>query len=197
MEESSEEAKKEISPTAAGVTDLADAAATAPPPIVASVAEAEPPETELLAGPARRGRTSGWKDDDLGAAGKVAAGNQAMPAKPSPASPVRAARALKPESVGAKPWAPVAYVLDWGADPENDPSDFLEGLEAMEVRVLRSEEKTVLRYELMVPSARVERLEAYLRGFGNLKVSAAALSGKKAGSPLVLTVQIKCAAIDR
>lgn len=86
------------------------------------------------------------------------------------------------------PWRDPGLLLEW--NPEADRGSFFDGIENLGIRILRSEESRIHRYELLVPAESLDALETYLRARGRLtRVSELMVSGK-AGDSAVITLRI-------
>lgn len=122
--------------------------------------------------------------------GRMAERDEAIAfAEPGAARGKRESAAPAPPSVTPKPWASIAYVLEWNAG-RADAAAFRPGLEALGIRVLRQEQGAADRYELEVPAVKVAKLEEYLRGYGTLVPAPASLPGRKNGAPIQMTLRV-------
>jgi hypothetical protein len=86
-------------------------------------------------------------------------------------------------------WRVPGLLLEW--NPKADPETFFDGIEELGIRILRSEESRIYRYELLVPAGSLDSLETYLRAQGKVTKVPKHLSAGRAGGPAVITLRIQ------
>jgi hypothetical protein len=87
-----------------------------------------------------------------------------------------------------RPWRVPGLHLEW--NPKADPETFFDGIEDLGIRILRSDESRIHRYELLVPAGRLDSLEAYLRTQGKVTKVQKHLGAGRADGPAVITLRI-------
>jgi hypothetical protein len=92
------------------------------------------------------------------------------------------------EAGGGGPWRDPGLILEWS--PKADPETFFGGIEDLGIRILRSDESRIHRYELLVPAGTLDALEVYLRAQGKVTRVPKHLAAEGAGGPAVITLRI-------
>lgn len=92
------------------------------------------------------------------------------------------------EAGGGDPWRAPAFLLEW--NPKADPETFFDGIEDLGIRILRSDESRIYRYELLVPAGGLDSLEAFLRAQGKVTKVREHPGAGSAGGPAVITLRI-------